>query len=48
MATTNDITGASIKSKSNTKAYEDNYDRIFGKNKEETVEETSSDETEQE
>lgn len=31
MAAKNDITGANIVSKSSTKAYEDNYDRIFGK-----------------
>ena len=33
MASKNDITGDEIKSKSSTKAYEDNYDRIFGKKK---------------
>jgi len=38
MATRNDITGDEIKSKSTTKAYEDNWDRIFGK-KEKTPEE---------
>lgn len=31
MATRNDITGDEIKSKSSTKAYEDNWERIFGK-----------------
>ena len=31
MASKNDITGDSIKSKGPSKAYEDNYDRIFGK-----------------
>jgi hypothetical protein len=31
MAAKNDITGDEIKSKSSTKAYEDNWDRIFGK-----------------
>ena len=30
MASKNDITGDEIKSKASTKAYEDNYDRIFG------------------
>ena len=35
MATKNDITGDEIKSKSSTKAYEDGYDRIFGKKKKE-------------
>lgn len=38
MAAKNDITGDEIKSKSSTKAYEDNWDRIFGK-KEKTVKE---------
>ena len=33
MASKNDITGDEIKSKASTKAYEDNYDRIFGKKK---------------
>jgi hypothetical protein len=33
MAAKNDITGASIVSKSSTKQYEDNYDKIFRKNK---------------
>lgn len=31
MATKNDITGDSIKTRGPSKAYEDNYDRIFGK-----------------
>lgn len=31
MASKNDITGDSIKTKGPSKAYEDNYDRIFGK-----------------
>lgn len=31
MATKNDITGDSIVSKVNTKAYEDNFDKIFKK-----------------
>ena len=35
MAAKNDITGDEIKSKASTKAYEDNYDRIFGKKKKE-------------
>jgi hypothetical protein len=29
-AARNDITGQLIKSRANTQAYEDNYDRIFG------------------
>jgi hypothetical protein len=33
MATKNDITGDSIISKTNTKQYEDNWDKIFGKKK---------------
>jgi len=33
MASKNDITGDEIKSKASSKAYEDNYDRIFGKKK---------------
>jgi hypothetical protein len=33
MATKNDITGDSIISKTNTKQYEENWDRIFGKKK---------------
>lgn len=37
MATKNDITGDDIRSKSNTDAYRDNYDRIFRKKKDETV-----------
>lgn len=31
MVAKNDITGDAIKTKASTKAYEDNYDRIFGK-----------------
>lgn len=31
MATRNDITGDEIKSKKSNKAYEDGWDRIFGK-----------------
>ena len=38
MATRNDITGDEIKSKKSNKAYEDGWDRIFGK-KEKTSEE---------
>lgn len=30
----NDITGARLVSKANTKEYEDNYEKIFGKSKE--------------
>ena len=33
MTARNDITGDSIQSKSNSKKYRDNYDAIFGKNK---------------
>ena len=33
MATRNDITGDELRSKTNTKAYEDNWDLIFGKKK---------------
>lgn len=49
MATTNPVTGDLIKSKTggkdSQKAYEDGWDRIFGKKTEETVEETKSDKT---
>jgi hypothetical protein len=40
MATKNDITGDSIRSKGTTKAYSDNWELIFSKNKssEESVE----------
>lgn len=34
MTTKNDITGDLIKSRSSSEAYRDNYDRIFGKKKE--------------
>lgn len=44
MAAKNDITGDEIKSKSSTKAYEDNWDRIFGK-KEKTSKERLDDYT---
>ena len=33
MAARNDITGDELKSKVNTKEYEDNFDKIFGKKK---------------
>jgi hypothetical protein len=33
MAAKNDVTGDSIKSRVNSKAYRDNWDRIFGKKK---------------
>jgi hypothetical protein len=44
MATKNDITGDSIRSKGTTKAYSDNWELIFGKNKssEESVEDKDS------
>ena len=41
MAAKNDITGDEIKTKSTTKAYEDNYERIFG-NKEKTLEDIAN------
>ena len=34
MATKNDVTGDSIRSRTSNKAYRDNWDRIFGKKKE--------------
>lgn len=37
MATRNDITGDSLVSKTNSKAYEDNYDKIFSKKKKEVA-----------
>lgn len=37
MATKNDVTGDSIRSKSSSKAYRDNYDRIFRKKKKDKV-----------
>ena len=39
MAARNDITGDSIKSKTSSQAYRDNWDAIFGKKKEEFNEE---------
>ena len=33
MASRNDVTGDTIQTKSASKAYQDNYDRIFGKKK---------------
>lgn len=42
MASTNDITGASLVSKVPNAAYRENYDRIFG-NKTEAVEESTED-----
>ena len=36
MVAKNDITGDAIQSRTSTKAYEDNYDRIFGKKKKST------------
>ena len=33
MAAKNDVTGDSIRSKASSKAYRDNYDKIFGKKK---------------
>ena len=46
MAAKNDITGASIQSKTNTKQYEDNYDLIFRKPKVEDTESDQKDEQE--
>ena len=43
MTTKNDITGDLIKSKSPSKNYHDNYDRIFRKNKELKNDETIND-----
>ena len=37
MVAKNDITGDSIKTKVNSKAYSDNYDRIFGKKQKNTT-----------
>jgi hypothetical protein len=34
----NDITGDSIQSRASTKAYEEGWDRIFGKKDDETIE----------
>jgi hypothetical protein len=42
MATKNDVTGDSIQSKMPSKAYTDNWDAIFGKNKKEATEEKDS------
>lgn len=39
MATRNDVTGQEIKSRTNTSAYSDNWDAIFGKKKEPEVQE---------
>lgn len=35
MVAKNDVTGQTIQTKASTKAYADNYDRIFGKKKQE-------------
>lgn len=37
MATKNDVTGDSIQTKVNSDSYRDNWERIFGKKKEESV-----------
>lgn len=42
MTAKNDITGDAIRSKTNSDAYRDNYDRIFRKKKEEVVEEVDT------
>jgi len=39
MATKNDVTGDSIKTKTNSKKYRDNWDRIFGNKKKEKKDE---------
>ena len=38
MATRNDITGDAIQSRTNNKKFADNWDKIFGKNKEDKKE----------
>ena len=43
MVAKNDITGDSIKSRTNSKAYQDNYDLIFGKKKEDNTGVTKND-----
>ena len=42
MATRNDITGDELKSKLNNKNFEDNFDRIFRKNKADVAKPTSA------
>lgn len=42
MSAKNDITGDAIKSKPNTKAFEDNFDKIFGKKKPTYIEDWQS------
>ena len=42
MATKNDVTGDSIRTKTVSKAYRDNYDRIFRKKKKAVKKEESS------
>jgi len=42
MATRNDITGDELRSKLNTKEFEDNFDRIFRKNKTDVAKPTST------
>ena len=39
MATRNDVTGDKIKSRTNTKKFNENFDRIFGKKKEQKKDE---------
>ena len=46
MATTNDVTGDKIKTKSNSEKYKDGWDRIFGEKKEEVREDELTDEDE--
>ena len=42
MSSKNDITGDRMTSKPNNKAYEDNWERIFGKKKQEEKDETDA------
>lgn len=44
MSAKNDITGDAIKSKPNNKAFEDNFDKIFGKKKPKYSEDWQSEE----
>lgn len=46
MTARNDITGAPIKTRANNKAYDEGWDRIFGKKEEEEPEEELTDEEE--
>lgn len=48
MAATNDITGDSLQSKSNSDSYRDGWERIFGNKKEQVTDGTSSSDTKRE